>query len=205
MKVYTLSNSYASWIDNCEIVREIEEADVILFPGGGDVSPELYDCKNIASYGVDKIKDLLWKEVFDQIDHSRQLALGICKGAQFLCVMNDGRLIQDVDNHAILGTHTIVFDTKYKDYSDKLYDITSTHHQMMYPFCSKNNYEIIAVAYPPRSTKYIGDKISEPKFETEIVWFPDTKSLCVQGHPEMLDENNSILEVLNNLLIEKLK
>ena len=36
-----------------------------------------------------------------------QLCVGVCRGSQFLCVMNGGLLVQDVGYHGVFGTHAI--------------------------------------------------------------------------------------------------
>ena len=53
MKVYIVgrSRSYASWISGeFELVQNIKEANLAIFTGGEDVSPELYGDTNVSSY-----------------------------------------------------------------------------------------------------------------------------------------------------------
>ena len=51
--------------------------------------------------------------------------------------MNGGKLVQNVKGHATGFTHGITD-------GDKIYQITSTHHQMQYPFdLNKDDYDIL--------------------------------------------------------------
>lgn len=69
---------------------------------------------------------------------------------------------------------------------------SSTHHQMMFPF--NINHHLLAWAVD-RAEVYCdyGKKLPikegfhrnvKWQVEPEIVWFPDTRSLSIQGHPE---------------------
>lgn len=103
--------------------------------------------------------------------------------------MNGGLLIQDVNNHAIGRTHGITD-------GNVLYEITSTHHQMQYPYNLNNNeYKVLYTAEPTLSEYYEGDKIDKDEIrkygEPEIVLYNKPgfpKCLAVQGHPEMIPE-----------------
>lgn len=118
--------------------------------------------------------------------------------AQFLCVMNGGKLIQDCANHAMMNTHTI-----YDIAENRLYDITSTHHQMQFPFNLKRfEYDILAYAYPTRSNYYkiLDDKVTEVPYESEIVYYHKKglpKCLAIQGHPEYMRKESPIIGRLN--------
>ena len=41
---------YMSWVNNAIHVENIEEADIVLFTGGEDVSPSLYGEENVLSF-----------------------------------------------------------------------------------------------------------------------------------------------------------
>lgn len=123
--------------------------------------------------------------------------------------MNGGMLIQDCANHAIFGTHDIIG----KD--DKMYPITSTHHQMQYPFnLPSNKYDILYWSSSRRSRYYAIDaekqSIDKITVEPEIVLYhtnKNTKCLAIQGHPEMMREgalvHGMLNELIDNLLNEK--
>ncbi len=112
--------------------------------------------------------------------------------------MNGGKLIQNVNNHARFGTHTIVSMNCTTEW-----EITSTHHQMQYPFnLEDSQYEILYFA-PRLSCYYEGDNINEPPVEPEIVLYKvegKPKCLAIQGHPEMMRPEAPTLEMLNQLV-----
>lgn len=123
--------------------------------------------------------------------------------------MNGGMLIQDCSNHAIFGTHDIVGG------DGKIYPITSTHHQMQYPFNLPNDkYKILYKSVNRRSHYYAVDEekqsIDKIVVEPEIILYhtnKNTKCLAIQGHPEMMREgalvHGMLNELIDNLLNEK--
>lgn len=156
----------------------VDEASVFVFTGGADVSPELYGEHNVGSY-CDGQRDLVEQTYFDQAKARGIPMIGICRGAQFLNVMNGGKMYQDVYNHGLFGTHPI------KTVDGRQIEITSTHHQMMRP---RGNYKLIAWT-EHRSSKYMthmGSIPPELDVDPEIVFYPETKCLCIQGHPEIM-------------------
>lgn len=161
--------------------------DLILFTGGADVNPEMYNEKTGSRTSVNIKRDKLEYSIFRKFNKIPKL--GICRGAQFLTVCNDGKLIQHVENHCN-GNHQITTTGSKWMYGSRGYEITSTHHQMMYPFnLPKDNYELIAWSTKFKSPTYLNGDNEEikldPNFlEPEIVFYPNTKSLCIQGHPE---------------------
>jgi gamma-glutamyl-gamma-aminobutyrate hydrolase PuuD len=93
--------------NNWLVVPSAKEADLIQFTGGADVSPMLYgEPKHPRTY-CDPNRDQHEANIFwNNIDKPKA---GICRGGQFLNVMSGGSMWQDVDNHAIGGTHAAVF------------------------------------------------------------------------------------------------
>jgi len=195
LKVYVVGGStfYANWIYDKELINRAEEADIILFTGGEDVDPSYYGEKKGNRTYSNIERDKREKVYFDAFPDT--FKLGICRGSQFLTVMAGGKLIQHVNNHGM--THQIVDLRTNKDYK-----MTSTHHQMHYPFDVEH--ELIAAASPSRSTTYLNgdnEEISLPKgfAESEIVYYPKIKALGIQGHPEMVVDH-SLHYYLNSLI-----
>lgn len=191
--------NYANFIDDRVLVDNIEDADIIIFTGGEDVDPTLYKCKRHPSTYSNLRRDLEEKAVFQTIKPN-QLVVGVCRGSQFLCVMNGGRLIQDVDKHAIRHTHTIS-----EVGSSREYEVTSTHHQMQYPFCIPQNQWtcLFVTAYNHRSPYYEGDQIENVPYEPEIVLYHSPnkpKCLAIQGHPEYMQHESPIIGRLNEII-----
>lgn len=200
MKVYVVGGDtyYARWIDNCELTNNLEEADIVFFTGGEDVTPKLYGCKKHETTYNNWLRDKYEQEIFNNI-RPDQLVVSVCRGSQWSCVMNGGKLVQNCDNHALWGTHEII------NADGDIYDITSTHHQMQYPFdLDSKDYDILFWSKERRSTKYEGDQINPNKIikEPEIVLYHKEnkpKCLAIQGHPEMM-VIGKLHKMLNNLI-----
>jgi len=208
MKIMVLgSDHYVRWF-NREFdsipgkVEFVKNADLVVFTGGADVDPRIYGHKKsketVSSYHRDAFELLMYVE-------ARTLnkpMLGICRGAQFLTACQPGgALVQDAKNHGVMNGHAIEFLDGSK------YTISSTHHQMMYPF-EVENYELLAWASPRLAPfyEYNGDTIPAlpGNLEPEIVFYPDSKALAIQGHPEMMETGSRILVKLKELISEKL-
>jgi gamma-glutamyl-gamma-aminobutyrate hydrolase PuuD len=200
MKVYIVggANNYVNFIENVELVDKLEDAQLVVFTGGEDVTPSLYGCKKHPKTYNNPKRDEKEQSIFNRIDPKKQVVYGCCRGSQFVTVMNGGLLVQNVNSHALWHTHAITDGSK-------IYQITSTHHQMMYPFNLKSGYNILFVSYGISSDFYEGDKINSDTIfsrEPEIVLynrdgFP--KCLAVQGHPEMIPDSQ-VAKMINNLI-----
>ena len=202
MKIYVVGGDtyYARWIENAEITNNLKEADIVFFTGGEDVTPSYYGCKKHKTTYNNPQRDAYEKEIFDSIRRD-QLVVSVCRGSQFCCVVNGGKLIQNCDNHALWGTHEII------NKNGDVYDITSTHHQMAYLFdINPEYYDILYWTNPSRSTYYEGDGIDSSKIikEPEVtLYHVPNKPVCIgiQGHPEMMSEG-PVHTMLNNLIVD---
>lgn len=198
MNVYVVGygKNYPCWIKDYQLVDRLEDADIVYFTGGEDVAPVMYGCLEHPTTYSNINRDREEKAIFDKIRQD-QIAIGTCRGNQFLTVMNGGILVQNCRHHALWGTHEI---TNGKD----KYQITSTHHQMSYPFyMDKNHYDILYWA-ENLSDIYEGDKIDPSLIdkEPEITYFHvpgKPKCLGIQGHPEMMTPG-ILWDMLNNIL-----
>lgn len=200
MKIYVVggANNYVNFIENAELVDKLEDAQLVVFTGGEDVTPSLYGCRRHPTTYNNTKRDEKEKSIFEKINPKTQVVYGCCRGSQFVTVMNGGLLVQNVNNHAIWSTHGITDGYK-------VYEITSTHHQMMYPFNLESGYDILFTSYNNSSDIYEGDKISSAYIhdrEPEIVLYHRDrlpKCLAVQGHPEMIP-NSQVAKMINELI-----
>ena len=165
----------------------VNNAALVCFGGGADIHPSLYGDADVASMvgHEPSERDLFEMRVFQAALKAGVPMFGICRGAQFLCAMSGGKLIQDVSNHG--GTHPIILD------DGKMLPMTSTHHQMMYPW--EVQHELLAWT-PNRSKEYvhgIPDYVHH-NVDPEVVFFPGTNSLAVQGHPEWMDPKSETVQ-----------
>jgi gamma-glutamyl-gamma-aminobutyrate hydrolase PuuD len=162
---------------------DMNSADIIVFNGGTDIGSSIYGERSV-SYGANEPskRDKYEIDVFNKYKGSK-FFFGICRGAQLLNCLNGGSLWQDVNNH---GRDHNMCDIP----SGKLIRVTSTHHQMMRPNLKTG----IVIGVSSESTRKFAAgeaKQFDPKAidvkdgdDVEIVWYPLTASLCVQGHPE---------------------
>lgn len=174
------------------ILGDMSRADIVCFIGGFDINPELYhETKNTkARVSVSPSDDKRDVSAWNIVPEGA-LKVGICRGAQFLHVMNGGKLYQHVSGHA--SSHR-THDTIWK----KEIMLTSSHHQQMIP-TSKSNIFAYAEGIGSDFTGEFGD-MAKPDHEAEIIWYEDTKSLCVQSHPEWKDRNTDEYEYFFNLI-----
>lgn len=215
LKVYIVGGSwgsgYARFLSNHEIVQNIQEADLVILTGGSDVDPSFYGAKKHHTTYSQPSRD---REEIAEIEKVRpdQLVYGACRGSQFSCVLNGGLLIQNVSDHAIGMGHGIAATEEAHEYSavsQEVYEITSTHHQMQYPYnLPESDYTILFTSFPARSRYYEGDKIDPAPIlehgEPEIVLYHKEghpRFLAVQGHPEMIPES-AVSKMIENLIYE---
>lgn len=167
------------------VVEDPEDADAIQFTGGEDVSPMLYGEVRHPSTGNNPRRDDYEANIFYRYVGEKAM-LGICRGGQFLCVMNGHALWQDVDNHC--GNHLVLdYDTNTE------IEVSSTHHQMFRAVGSAGNeMNVLAIADNLAKTKETGDTWQEGKYsqDLEAIHFPTTNTLCFQPHPEFFRETH---------------
>ncbi len=158
-----------------QIVKDYQSGvDLVVFSGGTDVDPTYYGEPNRFSDEPDVERDSACYHLFKWCEANDVPMIGICRGSQFLNVMNGGSLWQDVDNHC--GNHYVYTDM------GMVYEVTSTHHQMMIPGLGAR---LVAWAHESRnrkSARSVEANFSQP--DPEVLYYEATRSLCFQPHPE---------------------
>ena len=184
MKVFltTESPEYLNILENAKRVDSIKNADLVLFTGGADVNPLLYNESVHPSTISHNKRDFYETFVYNEARKLNKPLLGICRGGQFLTVMSGGKLIQDASNH-----EGIVHELKTID-NDKHIMMTSSHHQMMMPFWLNEDEDYQLIAWTePKSEKYWFNRtmiMTNMEIDPEIIYYPKINALCIQGHPE---------------------
>lgn len=198
MKPKVLAYSYFERGDNIapfdEIFKEkfnaiqkgtVEGADALLLWGGTDIHSSFYKQQphpaNENKAPSPSYRDMLEWELMREAYQRNIPIIGVCRGAQFLCVFSGGSLIQDCKGH-------------YSGHGLKTYDGLSmhapaNHHQMMNP--KKGTFDLLAWAETPMGTdkqiehgKPAEGELIDQKIDPEVLWFQDTKGLAIQPHPE---------------------
>lgn len=210
------NNDYLTWLgkledfniktvnnleDYSKLIEKNESIDLVVFTGGSDVNPDYYG-QNIGKYThIDKERDIFEVNLWENLP-KRILKVCICRGAQFATAMSGGSLIQHVNGHG--GDHII--STK----DGIILTMTSTHHQMMYPYdLNKDKFDLIAWSTYFKSDTYLNGRneeieLSKDFLEPEIVYYKNTNALAIQGHPEFSscdkEASNYCLDLIRNYL-----
>lgn len=159
----------------------IAEADYIVWTGGDDISPHLYNQKPID--GIE------WNNELDNSDTAAYnlarasardpILIGICRGGQFLNVMNGGQLWQHVDGHNDHYDH-ICYDVETKEQIT----LNSVHHQQMIIGPEGNLLTWTEISTRKENYQRVWSNRQGHSLDVEAVWYPKTQCLCFQPHPE---------------------
>jgi carbamoylphosphate synthase small subunit len=127
--------------------------------------------------------------------------LGICRGGQLLNCLNGGSMFQDVDNHAIYGTHAALVRA-----TGQVVQVTSTHHQMIRPEYDRAQVLVTANlstrkenGWQENEVDFVGDDE-----DTEAVFYNYSQSLCFQPHPEYVGIDHECQQLYFDLIEEYL-
>jgi putative glutamine amidotransferase len=205
-KVYIVGNGFAykmmfedrGW----EVVNKMEDADLVQFLGGSDVSPHLYGEAKHRFTHSDAQRDELEIKIFSKALDMKLPIAGICRGAQFVHVMNGGGLWQDVDGHAIAQGHEATCKL-----SGETVVVSSTHHQMMKGNVGEIILEAVNTNHTYKEGMEEGDvhtRIGGYDTEVEAVYHKKSNSLSFQPHPEMCRKESGCQELYFKYLKELL-
>jgi GMP synthase-like glutamine amidotransferase len=205
------------WINNGNVeTSNFETADVILFKGGVDINPAYYgETPNKYCQTPFENRDKYEFFTFNKAVRQNKIIVGICRGAQLLNVANGGKLIQHCGHH--YGNH------KIKTFDGKEFNTNSFHLQICWPYNIKEKgaFQILAYSKPSffvnKRIEYISEhnlnfvipetfqQLAEVDFvEPELIWFPETNSLGIQGHPEISGCDPNYINYINSFLLTKI-
>ncbi len=197
-----LNEKYEVIVHKVNDVKNSKDIDLVLFTGGEDINP-LYYNERVGKYThINSNRDKKEIDTFYRFK-GKSFLLGICRGNQLLTILSGGKLIQHVEGHC--RDHSMVLNNGLK------YNITSSHHQMIYPFdLNEKDYELIAYSEYFQSNTYLnGDneeiELSNNFLEPEIVYYKKTNALCIQGHPEWSHCEKRTSNMCLNLIDKYLK
>ena len=202
LKIYVVGgdNIYASWIkQEYEIIKRLEDADLVIFTGGEDVNPSLYNVEPHRTTYFNGVRDLYEEIEFNKAVKLGKFITGICRGAQFTSVMSGAKLIQHMSH-----PHYHEINCSNGEH----YEVISTHHQLQYPFgLPDEDYTLYGWAENLSPFHWIDNTLNLPEMskEAEIVKYHKTNCLSIQSHPELMDKNSPFVNYLNDLLNSFLK
>jgi len=194
--VYIVSNygdQYTDMFTNkgWTVVEDMKKADLVQFVGGEDITPSLYGHHAHPTTSFNFARDKKEKLLYLLALKKKLPIAGICRGGQFVNVMNGGSMWQNVFGHC--GEHMAKYtDTKMK----KTIRVTSTHHQMMIPMNNNDDYMLLMVAEEggirekctPLDAPFRIMTLAGLTSDVEALFYTKTKSLCFQPHPEFEGE-----------------
>jgi putative glutamine amidotransferase len=154
---------------------------IMVFEGGGDVSPKLYGEENQHSYGISTNRDMWEQACYETAKEFNIPVIGICRGHQLIAALEGGALYQDIGRQVGMG-HSSRHQIKYTEFAKECdffdlmqscptgspYVVNSLHHQ--------------AVKRLPGNAKLLA--VNERDGVVEALWYPH--GITVQWHPEFL-------------------
>lgn len=201
---YTLASAYYKEPDPWYIfkkvklitnVKDLEKNQFLILWGGEDIGTKLYNEHPITPGEPYEptIRDVFELALIDKAIKLQIPIIGICRGAQLLCVHQGGKLIQHVQGH------TYTSHKLYLPKENKVIHTNSWHHQAMQP---TDDAEILAISSQKTNTGYTknGQYIEFDTFP-EIVKWPKIKALGIQGHPEFYDAPKEFITYTKDLIL----
>ncbi len=205
-KVFCVGSNYdAAWLPREYITTtNYEKADVVIFPGGSDWNPALYNQTVYSRTGFYPDIDKRQLHYALRCLNDKKFMIGICRGGQMACILAGGELIQDVECHAGRDHEIITTD-------GHIFWTNSIHHQMMDTMrIPEKDFELLAWTTPLSSYYKHGNGEAVDKngelyreslvVENEIIYFKTIGAFAIQGHPEMGMNRNTtewIIEQIN--------
>ena len=200
-------------LKDAQAALDITPNVVLVVWGGADISPTIYhQVPNWHTGATEQLsdRDVIEVKLVEWAMKNSVPMIGVCRGAQLMCALSGGTLIQHVNGHTN-GFHTMVVD------DGREFNVPSLHHQMMNPWSMSPapKFKIIGWSKPALSDVYLGEpdetstvvgrvsKKVEMPMEPEIIWFPDTKALCIQSHPEFIHNAKHPFRIYCNELVQK--
>jgi len=185
------------------LTKHIEEADLILFGGGEDINPALYNEPVGSHTYFNNHRDLEELTDFNYAKENKIPMAGICRGMQLLTALSGGKLAQHVTNHAGPRHKVTTLD------GEEIV-VNSLHHQMCFPMGHITDFVALAWTYD-RSAVYLDGNDTdftisqkEPIMELEAVYYPNIQAVGVQWHPEMMSEGEQgrtfFVDMVNRML-----
>jgi gamma-glutamyl-gamma-aminobutyrate hydrolase PuuD len=173
----------------------VEGADIVCFTGGEDVNPELYGEPTMPKTFWNRMRDDQETAIYHRALELGLPMVGICRGGQFLNVMNNGSLWQHVTGHTVQHLARIEVPPFRENGARRTINVTSTHHQMMRP--TEEAFILMTALeakerHGPAISKIGGPFQDDP--DIEVVWYEETNCLCFQPHPEHVNASPDLVE-----------
>lgn len=194
------------WFDECDpwnifkkvksinTASQLTKDNCLVLWGGEDIGTELYgeQPNKYADNYEASYRDLVEINCINKAIELEIPIIGVCRGAQLLCVHQKGKLIQHVPNHC--SKHKLFLPKE-----NKLIDTNSYHHQTMVPSEEAEIFAISANKCDVGWTEHDKKVVVEVP---EIVKWPKIRALGIQGHPEYNDAPQEFLYYTKQLILK---
>lgn len=173
----TLAGPFKAVYPEMEIWRNQKEADLVIFTGGEDIDPGIYQERSNGTYGVNQERDKRELSLLNRILEGTFVVgkvLGVCRGLQLISAVLGMKLIQDIHAEGLTHQSEHSIHWEYPTIFSELTTVNSLHHQMVgskYWTFFRDGYEPTVLA---RETQ-VG-------YSEAILW--GSNILGVQFHPE---------------------
>lgn len=170
--------------------EDLQEDGVLILWGGEDISPSLYnqDVGMARAGAKPSARDIIEKRLFEKAVEMGLPIIGICRGAQLSCALSGGSVYQHIEG----GHHT---DHSVKTEDGNILYTSSCHHQALNVNGTVNK---VLAWDNERVTKVFTDVDEDKVIIPEVVYFPKTNCIAIQGHPEWLSPTNPFVRWCGN-------
>lgn len=161
-----------------------DNLDLIVFLGGADIYPPLYGQEATARCYYDSksiMRDYAEERVYHQAIARNIPCFGICRGFQFINVMNRGSMVQHVELHTANYGHHPVYDHT----GEKMFMVNSYHHQQ-------------CVIGDTITHLLVAKKNHDSEVESAI--WPKVACGGVQWHPEWMEDHEDARVYVGEML-----
>jgi carbamoylphosphate synthase small subunit len=194
-----MAMSAGSWMQG-DFVPNMDDANLVVFTGGADINPALYGEQRHPATSCYDRRDAYEVAAYKKANSMGLNMLGICRGAQLLCAMAGGKLVQHQQN---LGAHPIEIN---KDGLEV--HVTSCHHQAQYPWhLPPDEWQLlgwsegISMFHEGANKEEMVNNVG-PAFNIEVedVFYRKIRALAIQSHPEWLPHHAPAITHYRKLL-----
>lgn len=167
----------------CLLTSSPQEADLVVFTGGEDLHPSLYNETPDGNGWYNRQRDAFEVEMYKTVRELRIPMVGICRGGQLINVMEGGRMIQDL--------WPMHYGKRLIRGEIGSFMVEEDHHQGMIPPDDESSYKILAY-----------DDLDN---NVEVIWFPEAMALAFQAHPEWDVQTSDVFKTMIERTIEELE